>query len=230
MVEVSAVSAKPNGDPTPSLSSRRPARAVLALVLATLAGCERSAEEPALSATPPSAPPATSDTGPASPSPQPVAVPSRCVVPLVEPPPPAAPAAAVCPPAPGGAPILPKGLLTFNEAPSSPSVTVEIATSVPDRARGLMFRTEMPQDSGMLFSWSDEQRRSFWMRNTCLPLDMLFIASDGLIVSILEQVPTLNQLPRASYCPAAHVLEVNAGWTRRHGVEPGQRVQLPSTL
>ncbi len=89
-----------------------------------------------------------------------------------------------------------------------------------------MYRTEMPEDVGMLFSWDDQSQRSFWMKNTCLPLDMMFIDADGVIVSILEQVPTLNTQPRRSGCPARHVLEVNAGWTRRHGVRPGQRVKL----
>jgi uncharacterized membrane protein (UPF0127 family) len=64
------------------------------------------------------------------------------------------------------------------------------------------------------------------MQNTCLPLDMLFIAGDGTIVGILEQVPTLNTLPRGVRCESRHVLELNAGWVRAHGVEPGQRVDI----
>jgi uncharacterized membrane protein (UPF0127 family) len=84
----------------------------------------------------------------------------------------------------------------------------------------------MPDDAGMLFSWDDEQVRSFWMHNTCIPLDMLFIDADANIVGILEQVPTLNERSRMVPCPAAHVLELNAGWARAHGIEPGQRVKL----
>jgi uncharacterized protein len=89
-----------------------------------------------------------------------------------------------------------------------------------------MFRTKLDADAGMLFSWNKEQPRSFWMLNTCIPLDMLFIAADGTIVGILEQVPTLNTQPRGVPCAAAHVLEVNAGWTRLHGVAPGQKVDI----
>jgi uncharacterized membrane protein (UPF0127 family) len=89
-----------------------------------------------------------------------------------------------------------------------------------------MYRTTLPADDGMLFSWDQEQPRSFWMQNTCIPLDMLFIAGDGTIVGILEQVPTLNTLPRGVPCAAQHVLEVNAGWTRMHGVKPGQRIDI----
>jgi uncharacterized membrane protein (UPF0127 family) len=89
-----------------------------------------------------------------------------------------------------------------------------------------MYRTHLGADQGMLFSWEREEPRSFWMRNTCIPLDMLFIAKDGTVVGILEQVPTLNTLPREIPCPAQHVLELNAGWARQHGVEPGQHVDI----
>ena len=101
-----------------------------------------------------------------------------------------------------------------------------MALNDPARARGLMYRTQMDGDSGMLFSWDEDSRRSFWMQNTCIPLDMLFIAGDGTVVGILEQVPTLNTLPREVPCPARHVLELNAGWARAHGVTPGQHVDL----
>lgn len=89
-----------------------------------------------------------------------------------------------------------------------------------------MYRTEMPEDEGMLFSWPDESQRSFWMRNTCIPLDMMFVATDLTIVGIVEQVPVLNEQSRSVKCPSRHVIEVNAGWSRKNGVEPGQRVAL----
>jgi uncharacterized membrane protein (UPF0127 family) len=94
------------------------------------------------------------------------------------------------------------------------------------QARGLMYRTELEDGAGMLFTWQDERPRSFWMKNTCLPLDMLFIDAQGFIVNVLEQVPTLNERPRRSGCPSRHVLEVRAGWVREHAVRPGQRVQI----
>jgi uncharacterized membrane protein (UPF0127 family) len=64
------------------------------------------------------------------------------------------------------------------------------------------------------------------MHNTCIPLDLLFIDEDGLIVGIVESAPTLNDDSRGVGCPSRFVLEVNAGWSRRHGVRPGQRVRL----
>lgn len=154
------------------------------------------------------------------------AVAGRCVVPRVEPPPPVAPPAARCPADPGNAPVLPRGEVRFTEAPNAPRVSVELALDDASHTRGLMYRTQLGADAGMLFSWGREEPRSFWMRNTCIPLDMLFIAADGTIVGILEQVPTLNTLPRGVPCPATHVLEVNAGWTRQHGVVPGQKVDI----
>jgi uncharacterized protein len=154
------------------------------------------------------------------------AVSGRCVVPRVEPPPPVAPPAASCPADPGNAPVLARGAVRFTDAPSAPRITVELALDDAAHTRGLMYRTRLDADAGMLFSWTQEQPRSFWMRNTCIPLDMLFLAADGTIVGILEQVPTLNTLPRGVPCPAAHVLEVNAGWTRQHGVVPGQKVDI----
>lgn len=78
----------------------------------------------------------------------------------------------------------------------------------------------------MLFSWPLEEQRTFWMRNTCIPLDMLFIAADGTILGILEQVPVMNDGPRTVPCPAAHVLEVNAGWCRKRAVRAGMRVEF----
>lgn len=89
-----------------------------------------------------------------------------------------------------------------------------------------MYRTDMAENAGMLFSWNDERVRSFWMRNTCLPLDMLFIAKDGTVAGILEQVPTMNEAPRKLDCPVAHVLELNAGWARAHGIGPGMKVTI----
>jgi uncharacterized membrane protein (UPF0127 family) len=180
-----------------------------------------SAAAPATLATRDSAAPVSDATRPIA-----MAAPGRCVVPRVEPPPPVAPPAASCPADPGNAPTLPRGAVRFTEAPSAPRITVELALDDAAHTRGLMYRTRLDADAGMLFSWDQEQPRSFWMRNTCIPLDMLFLAADGTIVGILEQVPTLNTLPRGVPCPAAHVLEVNAGWTRQHGVVPGQKVDI----
>lgn len=150
----------------------------------------------------------------------------RCVVAWDDTPKAPAPSPENCPQPDTALTELPLGTLTFEDAPNAPSLRVERAENDADRQRGLMFRTSMDDDAGMLFSWTEERPRSFWMKNTCLPLDMLFIDEDGFIVGILEQVPTLNLAPRGVRCPATRVLEVNAGFCRRFGVEPGQRVTV----
>jgi uncharacterized membrane protein (UPF0127 family) len=116
--------------------------------------------------------------------------------------------------------------VAFPDAPGAPAVAVEIADTPATEQRGLMYRTELEASKGMIFVWSSDRPRTFWMHNTCIPLDMLFIAKDGTIAGILEQVPTLNDSPRSVACPVAHVLEVNAGWTRSHGVKPGMKAEI----
>lgn len=152
---------------------------------------------------------------------------AACVVPMGEPAPIATNApAGQCPKDPTGNLKLPSGKVTFLDAAGSPQVDVELARDEASRERGLMYRTSMAKDRGMLFSWQDEQVRNFWMHNTCIPLDMLYINREGIIAGILEQVPTLNDAPRGVRCPVAHVLELNAGWARAHGVAPGMKVKI----
>lgn len=174
----------------------------------------------------PRATPAPSAPPPSPPSPSAVADKPRCVVPTAATPQPRAEKAKSCPADPTGNLPLGRGHVTFTDAPGSPRVEVELADRPETRERGLMYRTGMPEDAGMLFSWPSEQVRSFWMHNTCIPLDMLFIDARGFIVGILEQVPTMNDESRSIPCPAAHVLELNAGWTRAHGISAGQRLRI----
>jgi uncharacterized membrane protein (UPF0127 family) len=150
---------------------------------------------------------------------------AACIVPLGEPAP-VAGKAAQCPKDPTGNLKLPLGKITFVDAPGSPQVEVELARDDDSRERGLMYRTRMPESRGMLFSWQDERIRNFWMHNTCIPLDMLYVTKEGIVAGILEQVPTLNDAPRGVKCPVAHVLELNAGWARAHGIAPGMKLKI----
>ena len=151
---------------------------------------------------------------------------SVCVVPMASEPLPQATAATNCPTSPQPSVDLPRGQITFDEAPSRPTIQVEIASSDESRERGLMYRTKLASEAGMLFVWDDESIRAFWMRNTCIPLDMLFISKDGIVSGVVEQVPVLNEQSRGVPCPAAYVLEVNAGWVRGHQVKPGQHLTI----
>lgn len=108
----------------------------------------------------------------------------------------------------------------------APSVTVEVADTETVRQRGLMMRRSMPENRGMIFVFEDRREHAFWMHNTCIPLDMMFIDKDGFITGIEENVPTMNDDTYGSGCPSAYVLEVNAGWSRAHGVAPGQNVKI----
>jgi uncharacterized protein len=106
------------------------------------------------------------------------------------------------------------------------SATVEVADSGPARQRGLMLRKSMPENRGMLFVFQERRVQEFWMHNTCIPLDMMFIDKDGYITGIEENVPTMNDNTYTSGCAATYVLEMNAGWSRAHGVAPGQTVKF----
>jgi uncharacterized protein len=151
--------------------------------------------------------------------------PPTCIVPMAESPASAAKPASQCPAAPTAAAPLRHGSVKFLGGDQS-TLDVELALSADEQRRGLMYRTELAAQAGMLFSWSTEQVRSFWMQNTCIPLDMLFITADGTIAGILEQVPVLDEQERSIPCRVAHVLEVNAGYCRAHGIAPGQRVRI----
>ena len=86
-----------------------------------------------------------------------------------------------------------------------------------------MYRKSLADDKGMLFAWGQPSIHTFWMHNTCIPLDMLFIDGDGFIAGIVENAPRSTTKGDPIDCPVNNVLEVPAGWSRRHGVAPGNR-------
>ncbi len=108
-------------------------------------------------------------------------------------------------------------------------VRVEIADSQAEQARGLMERTELAEDAGMLFVFEDERQRSFFMRNTYIPLSIAYINAEGVIVDIQDMQP-LDETSRPSAAPAKYALEVNQGFFARHGIEVGNMVRLPQGL
>ena len=101
---------------------------------------------------------------------------------------------------------------------------IEIATNDEQRARGLMFRNDMAPDAGMLFVYRRDRVLTMWMANTYLPLDMLFIGSDGRIVRVAENTIPLSRTTISSRNRARAVLELNAGTARRLGINAGDRV------
>ena len=101
---------------------------------------------------------------------------------------------------------------------------VEIARTPAEQAYGLMNRKSMPMDYGMLFLFQTEDERSFWMRNTLIPLDMIFIREDGTIHSIHDSAIPHDLTPVLSKGPVLAVLEINGGRAAALGIKPGDRV------
>jgi uncharacterized protein len=105
--------------------------------------------------------------------------------------------------------------------------SVELAANDADRARGLMYRKELPEAQGMLFDFEREQPVAMWMRNTYIPLDMIFIRGDGRILRIAERTEPLSERIIPSGGPVRAVLEVAGGAAKKLGIEPGDRVGHP---
>jgi uncharacterized membrane protein (UPF0127 family) len=104
---------------------------------------------------------------------------------------------------------------------------VELAVTPEEQARGLMFRRELPEGQGMLFDFQREQPATFWMKNTYVSLDMIFIRADGRILRIAENTVPLSEALVPSGGPVRAVLEVVAGTARKLGIAPGDRVAHP---
>jgi uncharacterized membrane protein (UPF0127 family) len=108
-------------------------------------------------------------------------------------------------------------------------VDVEVAATRDSRTRGLMWRTELAEGTGMLFLFERDQPLSFWMKNTLIPLDMIFIRSDLTIVGIVERAEPKTFSPRAPKGDSMYVLEVPSGWTEKIGLKPGLKVTFEGT-
>lgn len=107
--------------------------------------------------------------------------------------------------------------------------SVEIADDDAERAQGLMHRARLPMSAGMLFVYDTPQRLSFWMRNTLIELDMLFIDPQGVIRHIHHRAQPLDETPIAGQVPGLiAVLEINGGLARRMGLEVGDTVHHPA--
>lgn len=122
-------------------------------------------------------------------------------------------------------PRLPKAKVTITStAKKQLAVDAEVAVTRDARTRGLMWRYTLPDGTGMLFIFPRDQPLSFWMRNTLIPLDMIFIDGKGSIVSIQENAEPRTLSSRPSTGPATYVLEVPGGWCAKNAVKAGNRV------
>ena len=105
---------------------------------------------------------------------------------------------------------------------------IELAVSPQQQAQGLMFRRSLAADAGMLFVYRPARPVSMWMKNTLIPLDMLFIAEDGVVVKIVERTVPLSLTSISSDQRVRGVLELNGGTVNRLGIRPGDRVIHPA--
>lgn len=123
---------------------------------------------------------------------------------------------------PAGLDVVP---LTITGDKKSHDFRVEVARTSADQARGLMFRTELGANDGMIFPFPSPRPASFWMKNTVISLDIIFIREDGTIESIADRTEPYSLEPVMSGEPVAAVLEIPAGRSEELGIKPGDRVR-----
>jgi uncharacterized membrane protein (UPF0127 family) len=118
-------------------------------------------------------------------------------------------------------------LSVFLSRNSSPILLdIEVVDKEEDRMRGLMDRYNLPETAGMLFIFPDEEPRSFWMKNTFISLDIIYINTKKEIVSIQKYTQPKSTYSIPSEKPAMYVLEVNAGFTDKNGIAPGNKIDF----
>jgi uncharacterized membrane protein (UPF0127 family) len=123
--------------------------------------------------------------------------------------------------------LLPRGKVSITTATGEThAFTVEIAETAPARARGLMFRERMAADAGMLFIFERTQSVAFWMRNTLIPLDMVFITEDLRVLNIRARAVPHDETPVPSAGPVRYVLEINGGLAAQLGITAGAQVAI----
>lgn len=123
-------------------------------------------------------------------------------------------------------PFDPEGVLAF-ERPDGTRITaiaIEVAESDSAKERGLMERRSMPARGGMFFPYKDAAPRTFWMANTYIPLDIIFVGPDSQVVNIAKGTRPLSEQQVSSDAPAQYVVEVRAGFTGRHGITDSTRI------
>jgi len=121
-----------------------------------------------------------------------------------------------------------EGELTFTDTLGNKKVKldIEIADTDFDRQLGLMFRKQMNENNGILFIFSLEELQSFWMRNTFISLDLIFVNTAKKIVTIHSNTATLSDQSYPSSAPALYVIEVNAGYTQAHNIHEGDKIDF----
>lgn len=110
------------------------------------------------------------------------------------------------------------------------TVTVELADTDEKITRGLMYRRYLAPDEGMLFLMGEEKVQTFWMRNTLIPLDMIFITKDMVVAGVVAQAEPRTDTLRSVDKPSSYVLEVNGGWAAAHDIREGTQVRFDGVV
>ena len=105
-------------------------------------------------------------------------------------------------------------------------IDIEVADNDQKTAQGLMYRSSMPENAGMLFLMPREDIQGFWMRNTYIPLDMIFVNSNKQIVTIHANTTPMNENSYISTAPALYVVEVNAGYCKKNNINEGDKIDF----
>ena len=117
-------------------------------------------------------------------------------------------------------------LVTLQTSRALLSITAEIADTPEETAQGLMNRKTLAKDHGMLFIFDGASQRAFWMKNTYIPLDIIFIGADKIILYIAENATPLSETPIAPQVQTQYVLEVNTGYVTTNGLNVGDEVRF----
>jgi uncharacterized membrane protein (UPF0127 family) len=143
-------------------------------------------------------------------------------------PPPSAGVERDAPGAASGTPVFRKdGELKFVDSKTYGEIVridVEVADDENERMQGLMYRESLPEFAGMLFLMGVEEPQSFWMKNTKVPLDIIYVNSDNVIVTICRNTRPYSLDQVLSEKPALYVVEVNAGFAAKHGIKTGDKI------
>lgn len=124
----------------------------------------------------------------------------------------------------------PEGSLSFlSENDTVKQIEIEIADNTAERMQGLMHRSSMSFDKGMLFIFDREEEQSFWMKNTKMSLDIIYVNANKEIVSISKHTQPYSKTPIPSMKPALYVVETAAGFADRFGVKVGDRIAFSRT-
>jgi len=124
---------------------------------------------------------------------------------------------------------VPEVFVKVSQGASSATLDLRVAASEPERERGLMWITTMPDDAGMLFVFPRDTGSGFWMENTYIPLDIAFISDSGRLIAV-RQGKRLDTTILSPGAPYRYAIETNVGWWAAHGFSPGAQVTLPTAL